>query len=117
MALIEKKCITLVSLFLLVSCDIFEYSPHQIDGDVIPHNFNMQQISDLQNRHANQDTLQIAVISDTHFDLDETKEFVSTINRHNMQSTSKSAKIHAVFCLGDFSKYGLLFEYEHYYKL
>lgn len=87
---------------LLLSCDKFESHPYDVDISGEQH-VNAKNITIIENRCLNKDTLHFAVISDTQSWMDETNDEVKSINSH--------ADVDFVIHCGDVSDYGITKEF------
>jgi Icc protein len=93
----------------LVSCEKFEFSPHEVllrDDNINLNQVNTARIQALGLQPA--DTIRIALISDTQRFYDETEGVVDAINSRTSQ---KGKRIHFVIHGGDITDFGLMDEY------
>jgi Icc protein len=104
------RCLLLLCLLPgLHSCELFEFSPHEVlirgnDNNLNQHYADQIQALGLQPG----DTIRIALISDTQRFYDETEEVVSAINA---RTAGKDQRIHFVIHGGDITDFGLTDEY------
>ncbi|WP_372773698.1 metallophosphoesterase [Mangrovibacterium sp.] len=95
-------------LFLLNSCELFEYHPY--DTQILDEtNVNAKNIQLIENQDSSSDTLRFAFLGDTQRYYDETQDFVDNINKRN--------DIDFVIHGGDITDFGLAKEYEWMYDI
>jgi len=75
-----KKCVFLSAILLTACGDVFQVHPYDVDIDG-QTGINATNISVIENRFADKDTLRIAFISDTHGWYSETKDEVADLNQ------------------------------------
>lgn len=102
--------------FLLVgSCEMIEYSPHQVRPDLAARNLNAkyaEEISKLGLKPG--DTVRFALIADTQRFYDETEKFVEDIN---IRTEQKGKRIHFVMHGGDYTDFGLIEEFQWIHQI
>jgi Icc protein len=109
---LHSKLRWFIFLFLslgLHSCEVFEFSPHEVllrDKDKERNQHYTEQIQALGLQP--DDTIRIALISDTQRFYDETEDVVSAINT---RSAGKNQRIHFVIHGGDITDFGLTDEF------
>jgi len=94
-----------ISIFLVISCNIFEFSPYETDNGEFSTNIiqnNLAKISKIT--LANPDSFKFALIADTHSYYDEFNNAVKSIN--------SNSEILFVIHAGDITEFGLLKEYK-----
>lgn len=93
--------------FVSAGCtDLIEYSPYS--ADVKDTHINNQSIESLKHLKATQDTVKIAVISDTHSFYKDLEDAISNINQRN--------DLDFVVCGGDITDFGLEWEFKQYMR-
>jgi Icc protein len=97
------KSIIVLLFFIILSCDLLEYSPHQVFDRDSPSNINKENISKLLNTDC-KDSLTFVIIGDSQRSYDEIEQFVKSVNQFN--------HIDFVIIAGDISDFGLLQELE-----
>lgn len=95
--------VPLTALCIFASCDLIDIHPYdgKIEGDI---DINRQNISRIESRLVDRDTICFAVISDTQRWYDETEDEVASIN-------SRSDIDFVIHC-GDLSDFGITKEFE-----
>lgn len=87
----------------LVSCDLIEYHPYDLESDNQPSNWNQTNINRLAEKDDNTDTLRFIFMGDTQRHYDETQDFVNAVNKRN--------DIDFVIHGGDITDFGMSKEY------
>ncbi len=99
---ILKYFILISSVFILIGCDLFQYSPYTANVDDSQSNLNAVNISRLGDGNPN--SFKFAVIADSHEDYDHL--------RKNIENINSRSDLEFVIHLGDLTDYGLIKEYE-----
>jgi Icc protein len=97
-------------LITLGSCEMFEFSPHEVLSRGKDKNLNQVYANQIQALGLEPtDTIRIALISDTQRFYDETEDVVTAINTRTSQ---QGKRIHFVIHAGDITDFGLADEYQ-----
>lgn len=88
---------------LMVSCDLIEYHPYDLESKNQPSNLNQSNINLLEERENNSDTVRFIFMRDTQRHYDETEDFVNAVN--------KRGDIDFVIHGGDITDFGMSKEY------
>lgn len=99
----KKLYILFISVIVLLGCDMIDYHPYdgRIHGDT---GINARNITLIEERFADKDTVRFILVSDTQRWYDETDDFVKAVN----QRSDIDFVIHG----GDFVDFGLTREFE-----
>jgi len=100
--------VTGISLFLslvagMVSCDLIEYHPYDIESKNQPSDINKTAIQRIQAKNDEHDTIRFVFMGDTQRHYDEAKDFVNAVN--------KLKNIDFVIHGGDITDFGMSKEY------
>lgn len=104
-----RRIICLLFFLAFGSCEAFEFSPHEVrlrEGQKNLNHFYTQQIQQLGLQP--EDTIRVALISDTQRFYDETEAVVDAINSRNAR---KGQRIDFVIHGGDITDFGMMDEF------
>lgn len=87
----------------LVSCDLIEYHPYDMESKNQPSNLNQSNINILKGKDDNHDTVRFIFMGDTQRHYDETQDFVNAVNKRN--------DVDFVIHGGDITDFGMSKEY------
>lgn len=95
--------LSLLILFVCVSCDMFEYHPYDTTRKGQPSHLNQTYIGQIEKADESRDTVCFVFMGDTQRSYDETEDFVNHVNKRN--------DIDFVIHGGDISDFGMSKEY------
>ncbi|MGL1902606.1 MAG: metallophosphoesterase [Fibrobacterales bacterium] len=97
-----------LAVLLLVNCEMFEYTPYTVESsNRAMHNLTQREVGKIISTTPKGEGVTVAVITDSHQFIDDLHKMVSFVN--SLQG------VDFVVVPGDFTKFGLLKEYEFFF--